>query len=120
MSVQEQLQRDADAVRYGLVASELIRDAVEVNHKQVGSAATLRDYEKDLEHFVDYLDSHGQRTPYTAQRKHVAKFLNHLAAHGGVSPDASRLACSWCRERAYPDGVSGCGNWGRFRIAEPH
>ncbi len=104
VSVLEQLRQDAAAMRLGLTSTTLIQEAIEVNHKQTGSKATLRDYAKDLEHFADYLDSVYQRNLYTALRKHVAMFLNHLSCKGGAKPDPSRRLCSWCRERSYPDG----------------
>jgi integrase len=104
MNTLEQLRMDSEAMRLGLSSGTLIREAIEVNHRQTGSKETLRDYEKDLEHFAAYLESVWQRNPYTAQRKHITMFLNHLSCKGGESPDPSRKSCSWCRERSYPDG----------------
>lgn len=108
MSVLQQLQADTEAIRWGLSATTLIREAIEVNHKQA-SETTLRDYEKDLDHFTAYLDSVWQRSPYTAQRKHITMFINHLSRQGGATPDPSRQFCSWCAARSYPDGKDGCG-----------
>lgn len=104
MNTLEQLRKDSEAMRLGLSSEALIREAIEVNHRQTGSKETLRDYEKDLEHFAAYLESAWQRNFYTAQNKHVVMFINHLSCKGGESPDPSRKSCSWCRERSYPDG----------------
>ena len=104
MSTLEQLKADSKAIRLGLTSKELIREAIEVNHRQTGAKATLGDYEKDLEHFAEYLDSTWQRNFYTAQQRHVVMFINHLGCKGGNNPDPSRQSCSWCRDRSYPDG----------------
>lgn len=112
----EQLAADDAAIRMGMTSAQLIREALAVNHKQVVKR-TRNGYRPCLEHFAEYLQTypHDPRNFYTAQRKHVMMFLNHLAEHGGAHPDESRKDCGWCRDRGYPDGKGGCG-WSASRI----
>ncbi len=90
--------------------AQLIREAVEVNHKQV-KQRTIEKYEPYLEHFSGYLESTHGVSFYTAQRKHVVMFVSHLQKHGGAVPHKSRAACSWCRAAGYPDGRHGGPGW---------
>lgn len=61
-----------------VTCEELIREAVQVNHKRTPNKVTLEDDRGDLAHFAEYLASAYGRNLYTAQRKHVVMFLNHL------------------------------------------
>jgi integrase len=92
----------------GLSDAQLIREAVVVNHKRV-DRKTRNGYEVKLGHYSDYLASVHSRNLYTAQRKHVLMFIDHLREQGGRQPDESRINCSWCRRHGYPDGKGGCG-----------
>jgi integrase len=103
------LHSQAEAWRMNLTARQLIDEAVAVNHARVKERATRREYGSDLDHFALYLESVSQRSFYTAERKHVLLFLDHLEAQGGANPDRSRLCCRWCKERGYPDGKHGSG-----------
>ncbi len=92
-----------------LSSEQLIREAVSINHKRKPTRQTRKEYATDLGHFAEYLESAHRRNFYTAKRKHIAMFLDHLGEPGGAVPAQSRLACSWCRDRGYPDGRSDCG-----------
>lgn len=87
---------------------QLISAAIEINHAKIATK-TLERYEEHLVHFSQYLASAHGRDFYTAQRKHVRLFMNHLEKPGGKSPDRSRIPCEWCRHRGYPDGRGGSG-----------
>jgi hypothetical protein len=52
----EELQRAAQSPER-LSTAALLREAIDANLKQVGSKKTLRAYEADLEHFLEYLHS---------------------------------------------------------------
>lgn len=97
-----------------LSSTTIIRDAIKDNLKAITKAKTLDQYERDLEHFAHFLESSEQTTLYDAKNKHVSRFLSHLEKKGGAEPDPPRKDCSWCREKGYPDGRSGCG-WSASR-----
>jgi integrase len=111
---------DLDAITRAAEAPErlssttIIRDAIKDNLKGITQRKTLDQYESALEHFAHFLESSEQTTLYDAKGKHVTRFLSHLEKQGGASPDPERRDCSWCRERGYPDGRSGCG-WSASR-----
>ena len=88
---------------------QLIAEAIETNHAGVGKDRTLDRYRDLLVHYSQYLASVFGVTFYTAKRKHVRMFMNHLAKPGGPQPHDSRLQCAWCKTRGYPDGRSGPG-----------
>lgn len=97
----EELQMD-------LSNEQLIAEAIEINHANINEKSRER-YEDHLVHFSQYLASAHGKTFYTAQRKHVRLFMNHLEGEGGQKPHRSRIPCEWCRVRGYPDGRSGPG-----------
>ncbi len=88
---------------------QLIAEAIEINHAGVGKEKTLERYRDHLVHYDHYLVSVHHATFYTARRKHVRLFMNHLEKSGGVRPHDSRLRCEWCKVRGYPNGRSGAG-----------
>jgi Zn-dependent peptidase ImmA (M78 family)/integrase len=95
----------AREVRMSFRSPHLIEEAVTDNHKRVGRK-TLAKYEAHLEHFDAFLASSQEVGILDAQRHHVLRYLDHLAAPGGATPDRTRKNCEWCRERGYPDGRS--------------
>jgi integrase len=97
-----------EELRMDLSNEQLIAEAIEVNHANIGDKTRER-YEDHLIHYSQYLASAHGKTFYTAQRKHVRLFMNHLAREGGRQPHRSRIPCEWCRVRGYPDGRSGPG-----------
>jgi integrase len=97
-----------EELRMDLTNEQLIAEAIEVNHAGI-SDKSLRRYEDHLVHFGQYLASAHGRTFYTAQRKHVRLFMNHLEREGGQKPHRSRIPCEWCRVRGYSDGKEGRG-----------
>lgn len=100
-----------EGLRMSLSDAELIAEAITCNYAEVPKRATLAKYEKHLGHLALYLrDVHGASF-YTARRKHIKQFMTHLQARGGAVPDASRVACSWCADRSYPDGRGGGPGW---------
>lgn len=88
---------------------QLIAEAIETNHVGVRKDRTLDRYRDHLVHYSHYLASVFGLSFYTARRKHVRMFMNHLAKPGGPKPHESRLQCAWCKTRGYPDGRSGPG-----------
>jgi integrase len=99
----------AEELRLNLTDHQLIQEAVLVNHKEIKDDKSLKRYEHHLTHFVSYLASAHQKNLYSARRKHVLMFMEHLKKHGGSTPHASRVACEWCKQHGYPDGRSGPG-----------
>jgi integrase len=101
------LQLGMEGVRMNVPDHELIDEAIALGLAEGRNRKTLHKYRVHLDHYASYLSSVHGRTFYTAQRKHVAFFMGHLAAHGGESPDQTRLNCEWCRDRGYPGGRNG-------------
>ena len=108
MTTLEDLQKAAESPER-LSSASLLREVIDANLKQVGSQKTLRGYEADLEHFLEYIETVRNTDAYSAQRKDIHLFLNHMADKGGAKPAESRVFCSWCRDHGYPDGPSGQG-----------
>lgn len=104
----EALRRAAETPER-LSSEALIREAIDANFRQVASERTLAEYERELDHFALYLDSVRAVDFYSAKRKDIQLFMNHLKDKGGSRPAASRLSCSWCRDHGYPDGRDGRG-----------
>lgn len=88
---------------------QLIAEAIEINHAGVGKDKTLEGYEGRLVHFSQYLASVHGATFYSAKKKHVRMYMNHLNRKGGPQPHSSRLGCEWCKAAGYPDGRDGEG-----------
>lgn len=88
---------------------QLIAEAIEINHANVGKDKTLERYQDHLVHFSYYLASAQGVDFYSAKRKHVRLFMRHLEREGGAHPHTSRLGCAWCEAKGYPDGHSGKG-----------
>lgn len=88
---------------------QLIAEAIETNHAGVAKDKTLERYRDHLVHYSQYLASAFGVTFYTAKRKHVRMFMNHLTKPGGPKPHEARLQCTWCKIRGCPDGPSGPG-----------
>src|SRR5580765_588891 len=89
--------------------TQLVAEAIEINHASVGKEKTLERYHDHLVHYSQYLASVHGKTFYTAGKKHVRLFMLHLQKGGGHKPHSSRLRCEWCRARGYPDGKAGAG-----------
>lgn len=98
-----------EELRMELSDQQLIAEAIETNHAGVRKDRTLDRYRDHLVHYSQYLASAFGLTFYTARRKHVRMFMNHLSKPGGPKPHDSRLQCAWCKTRGYPDGRSGPG-----------
>jgi integrase len=98
-----------EELRMELSDQQLISEAIETNHHGVGKDRTLDRYRDHLVHYSQYLASVFGVTFYSAKRKHVRMFMNHLAKPGGPKPHDARLQCAWCKTRNYPDGRSGPG-----------
>lgn len=96
-------------LRMNIANHDLIDEAFAINHAEVESEKTKKQYREHLLHFSEYLKSKAFRTFYTAERKHVMLFMAHLEQGGGCSPHPSREGCAWCASRGYPDGRSGPG-----------
>jgi len=91
-----------------LTNQQIIAEAIAINHPQINEK-TLKGYKLQIEHFDEYITSVHKVSFYDVKRKHVLLYMNHLEAQGGANPDASRLQCSWCKLRGYPDGKKGKG-----------
>jgi integrase len=98
-----------EELRMELSDQQLIAEAIETNHAGVGKDRTLDRYRDHLVHYSQYLASVFGLTFYSAKRKHVRMFMNHLSKPGGPKPHDARLQCAWCKTRGYPDGRSGPG-----------
>jgi integrase len=98
-----------EELRMELSDQQLIAEAIETNHVGVRKDRTLDRYRDHLVHYSHYLNSVFGVTFYSAKRKHVRMFMNHLAKPGGAKPHEARLQCVWCKTRGYPDGRSGPG-----------
>jgi site-specific recombinase XerD len=98
-----------EELRMELSDQQLIAEAIETNHAGVRKDRTLDRYRDHLVHYSHYLASVFGVTFYTARRKHVRMFMNHLSKRGGPKPHEARLQCAWCKTRGYPDGRSGPG-----------
>ena len=96
---------DRRAERMTLRSGHLVEEAITDNHKRVGRK-TLAKYEAHLGHFDSFLATSQNVGILDAQRHHVLRYLDHLAAPGGSTPNRTRKDCEWCRERGYPDGRS--------------
>jgi site-specific recombinase XerD len=98
-----------EELRMELSDQQLIAEAIETNHAGIREDQTLDRYRDHLVHYSHYLGSVFGETFYTARRKHVRMFMNHLSKPGGSKPHAARLQCVWRKTRGYPDGRSGPG-----------
>ena len=84
----------------------LIEEAIRANFKDVGDKSKA-EYQADLFHYADYLHSVFKVGILKAEREHVRAFMNHLKDKGGQDPAASRIGCSWCKARGFPEGRKG-------------
>jgi hypothetical protein len=98
-----------EELRMELSDQQLIAEAIETNHVGVRKDRTLDRYRDHLVHYSHYPNSLFGVTFYSAKRKHVRMFMNHLTKPGGPKPHDARLRCIWCKTRGYPDGRSGPG-----------
>jgi hypothetical protein len=76
----------SEELRMGLSNEQLICEAVECNHAEVGRS-TLDRYQDHLVHFAQYLASVHRSDFYKANKKQVRLFMGHLEKQGGASPD---------------------------------
>lgn len=83
--------------------TDLIVEAIAINHKEI-EAKTCKEYKALLPHWRRFFAEHGA-TFYTAQRKHVLLFMQHLVERDGEI--AKR--CSWCADEGFPKGRGGGG-----------
>ena len=104
-----------DELRMNLTNQQIIAEAIAINHPQINEK-TLKGYKLQIEHFDEYITSVHKVSFYDVKRKHVLLYMNHLEAQGGANPDASRLQCSWCKLRGYPDGKKGKG-WSALLVS---
>lgn len=91
-----------------LTNEQILTEAISSNLASIRNPKTLDKYEKHLEHFSDFLTGRG-RTFYTARKKDISVFINHLAVPGGPNPHPQRRECAWCGDHGYPDGRGGKG-----------
>lgn len=84
---------------------QLIAEAIETNHAGVGKDRTLDRYRDHLVHYSQYLASVFGLTFYSAKRKHVRMFMNHLSKPGGPKPHDARL------RRAFGGWGGAPGGW---------
>lgn len=103
-----ELQLDEGKFSLELSDEQILLEAITSNLASVPSQPTLDKYEKHLEHFAGFLRGRG-RTFYTARRKDISVFINHLGTPGGPEPHPARRGCDWCSLHGFPDGRGGNG-----------
>lgn len=98
-------------LRLNVPDATLIEEAIATNYREISDKKTLDKYRANLHHLSDYLSSVSDRDFYSATRADTRRFMNHLEGKGAPEPDQSRLGCSWCRSRGYPNGRGSEAGW---------